>query len=131
MTASHATAKVTELVPLLFVENIANSVAYYEKLGFEIAQRWETEDGTLGWCRMNRDGAAIMLQQATEEDGPLDGRGRGVALFLQCEDIEAIHAELTSRGITVGAPTSTFFGMRQIFPRDPDGYQLCFQSPVR
>lgn len=130
MTVSNAAAKVTELVPLLFVDEIAKSVAFYDLLGFKMVARWETEDGTLGWCRMQRDGAAVMLQQATEEDAPATGRGQGVGFYFLCDDVDALHTELTSRGILVAAPVVMFYGMKQIFPKDPDGYELCFQSPV-
>lgn len=131
MTVSKAVARVQELVPLLFVTDIARSAAFYEQLGFSISRRWEAEDGTLGWCRLDRDGAALMLQQATEEDEPLENRGRGVGFYFICDDVDALHAELTSRGMSIAAPTVMFYGMKQIFPQDPDGYVLCFQSPTR
>ncbi|MEX2170929.1 MAG: VOC family protein [Pirellulales bacterium] len=85
---------IQEVVPLLFVEDINRSVAFYkDKLGFELAMKWEPE-GQLSWCRMERDGAAMMLQQACEEDGPATGRGRGVGFFFNCDDVNALHVEL-------------------------------------
>jgi uncharacterized glyoxalase superfamily protein PhnB len=131
MAVSDATAKLTELVPLLFVEKIADSVEFYEKLGFEIVMRWESEEGTLGWCRLNRDSAGVMLQQACEEDGPAEGRGHGVAFFFICDDVDVLYAELTARGLSFKPPETAFYGMKQVFLNDPDGYQLCFQSAVR
>lgn len=119
---------IRELIPLLFVENIAKSVAFYrESLGFAITMKWEP-DGNLGWCRMERDGVAIMLQQACEEDGPSAGRGRGVEFFFNCDDAAVLHAEFVANGLTVAPPKLAFYGMNQVFVNDLDGYGLCFQN---
>jgi uncharacterized glyoxalase superfamily protein PhnB len=69
-----------------------------------------------------------MLQQACEEDGPAGGRGRGVGFYFHCDDADAIHAELSTRGLALAAPTVAFYGMKQLYFKDPDGYELCFQS---
>jgi lactoylglutathione lyase len=129
MPLSLRTAIVRELVPLLAVEDINRSVIFYEsKLGFSIAMKWEPE-GKLEWCRLERDGSAVMLQQACEEDGPAVGRGRGVGFFFNCDDVDAMHAELVANGLNVDPPKLAFYGLNQLFVTDPDGYELCFQSP--
>ena len=124
-------ATVHELFPLLFVEDMPRSAAFYqEQLGFEMTQKWEP-DGKLAWCRLVRGGAAVMLQRAIpEEDGPAEGRGRGVGFFFLCNDAEAMHADLSSRGLVAALPKAAFYGMNQLFVKDPDGYELCFQSVI-
>lgn len=130
MPSSQPSATIRELVPLLFVDDIDRSAAFYrDKLGFETSLKWEP-DGKLGWCRLERDGSAVMLQQACEEDGPSEGRGRGVGFFFNCNDAETIHAEFAARGLEVDPPKTAFYGMNQLFVTDPDGYELCFQSAV-
>jgi uncharacterized glyoxalase superfamily protein PhnB len=121
---------VRELVPLLFVQDIERSVAFYRNgLGFEVCARW-APDGKLAWCRIQRDASAVMLQQASEEDGPAEGRGRGTGFFFICDDVDALYSELSARGVQVGPPQVAFYGMKQIFMADPDGYELCFETPV-
>ena len=71
-----------------------------------------------------------MLQQASEEDGPAEGRGRGVGFFFNCDDAGAVHTEFCSRGLQLNAPEVAFYGMKQVFVKDPDGYELFFQSPT-
>ena len=130
MPATQSTTTVRELVPLLMASAIERSVQFYqERLGFELTQKWEPE-GKLGWCRLVRDGAAIMLQQACDEDGPAAGRGRGVCFYFNCDDVQALFAEFTERGLALQPPTAAFYGMNQIFVNDPDGYELCFQSAI-
>jgi len=122
-------ATIQEIVPLLFVGDINRSAAFYQdRLGFAMTMKWEPA-GKLSWCRLERGGAALMLQQALpEEDGPAEGRGRGVGFYFNCVDADAMHADLASRGLPVAAPQASFYGMNQIFVKDPDGYELCFQS---
>jgi uncharacterized glyoxalase superfamily protein PhnB len=128
MSAASATATIRELVPLFFVEDILRSAAFYqERLGFELTQKWEPE-GKLGWCRLARDGSAVMLQQANDEDGPAAGRGRGVCFYFNCDDVQAIYSEFTERGLALQPPAAAFYGLNQVFVTDPDGYELCFQS---
>jgi len=124
-------AEIQELVPLLFVEDILRSAAFYQhRLGFEMTMKWEPA-GKLAWCRLERGGAALMLQQALpEEDGPAEGRGRGVCFYVNCEEAGEMHADLASRGLSVAAPQASFYGMNQLFVKDPDGYELCFQSVI-
>jgi uncharacterized glyoxalase superfamily protein PhnB len=123
-------ASVLEVTPLLFVEDIDRSVDFYrDRLGFEVTERWESA-GKLAWCRLDRGGAAVMLQQACAEDGSAEGRGRGVTFYFLCDDADAMHAELCASGLRVDAPEVAFYGMKQLFVNDPDGYALCFQNRV-
>lgn len=120
-----------QLVPLLTVTNIERSVHFYvDELGFQTRETWEP-NGKLAWCWLKRDELAVMLQQdCPEEDGPAEGRGRGVILYCNCDDADAIYADLTKRGLQLHPPQVAFYGMKQIYLRDPDGYELCFESRV-
>jgi uncharacterized glyoxalase superfamily protein PhnB len=130
MTSTSKSAVVRQLKPLLAVSDIQRSVEFYrDRLGFSLTGQAENE-GKMFWCSMERGGSAIMLQQAEEEDGPAGGRGRGVSFYFICEDADAIYAELTSRGLSLGPPTIASYGMKQVLVPEPDGYYLCFESPV-
>lgn len=122
--------QVRELVPLLVSGNIDASVRFYrDRLGFTLAKTWEPE-GELEWCRLERDGAAVMLQRACDEDGPADGRGLGVRFYFICDDVRAEYERLRTYDLDVMPPTVAFYGMNQLFVTDPDGYELCFETPV-
>ena len=79
---------------------------------------------------MERGDSAIMLQQAEDEDGPAEGRGWGVSFYFICDDADTIYAELTARGLQLSPPTIAYYGMKQVVVPEPDGYYLCFESPV-
>lgn len=69
-----------------------------------------------------------MLQRDCPEDGPAQGRGRGVSLWCICKDADALHAEFSARGVKLKAPKVAFYGMRQFEVPDPDGYHIWFES---
>lgn len=129
MTATAHVATVREVVPLLFVRDIRRSVEFYQRLGFHVATQADI-NGTLGWCRIERDRAALMLQQDCPEDAPAGERGRGVVFYFICDDADALHAELSARGLSPDAPTTAYYGMRQFRMPDPDGYDVWFESPT-
>jgi uncharacterized glyoxalase superfamily protein PhnB len=131
MSTLQRTAAIREIVPLLFVDNIEKSVAFYcDSLGFTMTSSWRPDD-KLAWCRLERGGSAIMLQQACDEDGPPSGRGRGVEFFFLCDDADVIYREFREGGLPVEPPKVAFYAMNQVFVKDPDGYALCFQNAVR
>ena len=131
MPLASANGTIREVVPLLFVQDIRRSVAFYqERLGFDLTQKW-APNGQLAWCRLERDGSALMLQLANDEDGPPTGRGRGVCFYFNCNDVQPMFDEFLSRGLQVKPPEAAFYGMNQVFVTDPDGYELCFQSAIR
>lgn len=84
------------------------------------------------WLRQGS--VQIMLNTAYDSNERPAARDAGrwvghgdVALFLGVGDIDALHAALVARGLSVSAPHDTPHGMRQMDLTDPDGYQLCFQ----
>jgi uncharacterized glyoxalase superfamily protein PhnB len=118
------------LVPLIYVNNITESVKFYSlALDFRLTHAWEPE-GRLRWCQMTRDGVGIMLQQMCEEDEVPSPRGAGVTLYIHCDDAEDVFRRLEERGVETDPPIMTFYGMKQVYVTDPDGYCLCFQNPV-
>jgi catechol 2,3-dioxygenase-like lactoylglutathione lyase family enzyme len=122
---------IRQLWPLLFVEQIERSVAFYrDKLGFALREHADS-DGRMYWCRMERGGASIMLEQSSEgEIAPGEPPARGVVFYFLCDDADLMHAELAARGLTVDRPQVAFYGMKQLFVPEPDGYAICFESPV-
>ena len=68
---------VNDMVPLLDVDNLKESLAFYTGgLGFEMIQDWH-QDGERRWCRLQMDGVGIMLQQFGTRGG---AKGVGVSL---------------------------------------------------
>jgi len=129
MATAEQVATVRQIWPLFAVEDMARSIRFYELLGFSVVGRANV-DGRVFWCRLERGGASIMLQQADDEDGPAGERGRGVALYFVCDDVDRFRAELSARGLQLPPVTIAEYGMKQLFVPEPDGYLVCFESPT-
>ena len=66
-------------------------------------------------------------QKAGEHDPPPEAWGAGVTLYFLCDDARELYAEFVARGIDASPPETAFYGMTQVFVRDPDGWRLCFE----
>lgn len=64
------------------------------------------------------------LRSPTVDLGDRDQRGRGVAVWLRCDDTDALAAAITAAGFdVVAAPVDSPFG-RTCTLIDPDGYRI-------
>ncbi len=48
-------------------------------------------------------------------------------LFIGCPDVDAVYEHLCDNGLDVKPPSTTHYGMKQLYVTDPDGFGLCFQ----
>jgi glyoxylase I family protein len=53
-----------------------------------------------------------------------------VNLYVDCEDVDALHAEVNGRGLNVQAPRATPWGTKSFHAIDPDNYRWTFSSPL-
>lgn len=130
MHNSLAQTRIMQLWPLLDVANLERSIAFWrDKLGFSLVAHDGGPHRPMGWCRLERDGVSVMLQGGGDHEQRAAAPGRGVCLYFVCEDAAAIHAELMGRGLTLPPPKVAYYGMKQLYVPEPDGYAICFESP--
>jgi catechol 2,3-dioxygenase-like lactoylglutathione lyase family enzyme len=121
--------------PLLQVFDMQRSLRFYgDVLGFEVTRSSAPNDD---WALLERDDAALMLNTAYEADSrpaaPDPARIAAhvdAALFFGCPDVDGAYEQLRARGIDAEAPKVQSYGMKQLYLKDPDGYQLCLQWPT-
>jgi len=130
-----AVKNVSSVVALLSVVDMRKSLAFYrDVLGFEVESRWEPE-GVLHWAMLRLGGAHLMLNsrfETAEEAAAFKPAAQlnDVTLYFSCKDANEAYRDLKAKGCAIAEPETTFYGARQLFIRDPDGYQLCFQHAV-
>ena len=121
-----------ELIPLLNVEDVRASVAFYTTVlpGASLAGQWEDE-GRLRWAHLTFDGGSLMLNEPDTVSSS-ERRQRAdfadVVLYLGCDDAHARREELAAAGIEAGAVSSETYGQDEFSVRDPDGYSLRIAS---
>ena len=131
------TLKIGGFATLIQVFDMPTSLAFYrDVMGFEVISD-APEDGRCDWVWLKSADSELMLNTAYEADArpPAPDPTRiaahsDTALFFGCEDIDAAHAELRARGVEARAPIVTGYRMRQLYLKDPDGYEICLQHPA-
>jgi predicted enzyme related to lactoylglutathione lyase len=103
--------------PLLLVPDVSATAEFYRKiLGFKTDAGAETSDYNVVW----RDNAAVHL--AKGQHAPT-----GVRIFFWVKDVNALYAEVNSRGAAIAVPIGTRpYGVRDFSIRDPNGVMVVF-----
>ncbi len=121
----------SELIPLLNVEDVSASLAFYRTaLGAVVRNQWELE-GSVQWALVDFEGGKLMLN-TPDGASSVERRGRrefaDAVLYLMCDDARARREQLQAAGIEVGEITHEEYGNLEFAVRDPDGYALRFSS---
>jgi uncharacterized glyoxalase superfamily protein PhnB len=129
--------KIGGLCPLLQVFDMPTSIGFYRyALGFEVVSP-VPEGDECDWALLRLNESELMLNTAYESDArptvadPARIAAHGdTALFFDCADVDAACAYLRSKGIDVSNPVVQDYGMKQLYLKDPDGYEICLQRPI-
>jgi predicted enzyme related to lactoylglutathione lyase len=105
----------------LQVRNFSDSRAFYtELLGLTVDERFDTPDFVL--FDTNTIPFAIAEAKVDLDEAPRPGWG--VALWIDCENVNELSAKLEANGVTIVTPAFDGpFGRTVVFA-DPDGYQI-------
>ncbi|TDN99804.1 VOC family protein [Sunxiuqinia elliptica] len=134
--------KANKLTPNLEVRDIKNTVEFYTtKLGFKLVMAVpESQDGidqelandkAYVYALMQKDQVELMFQRSDsfKEDVvfakglPI---GASVSFYMEMEGIKELHAELSSQGLEVTELKMAWYGMREFYLKDLNGYLLGF-----
>jgi glyoxylase I family protein len=126
--------EVSHLTTLLSVFDMPTSLKFYRDiLGFAVTQDTGQGDQS-GWVMLQKSGVSLMLNTAYDDDerpaAPNPAHHsihQETVLYFLCPDPQAAYEFLRSKGLQLDPPTIAYYGMKQVYVRDPDGYMLCFQ----
>jgi catechol 2,3-dioxygenase-like lactoylglutathione lyase family enzyme len=108
--------------PVLFVESVERSIAFYtEKLGFAESSRYE-EEGKILVAQVDREDCEILLNCQQPEK---TGRGR-IFISIDIEPLRALRTEFENRGAPI---RDGWWGYDTMIIEDPDGNELFFPYP--
>jgi hypothetical protein len=112
---------VTGFEPIFKVTEVARSVAWFERAGFEV----EFHEDTYALAHRERD---LTIHLAQAQEGEAAGGG---AVYLHCHDADGVAAEWEQAGMVVSGPQDEDYGKREGSAEDPDGNVIRFGSPLR
>jgi hypothetical protein len=121
-----------KMTPILQVDQIEPSLPFWRSLGFVVTAEVPHED-RLGFVILQRDGMELMMQTLDSmraDDASLaPERASPTYLFVEVEDLEAVREALVDATPLLG-PRDTFYGMREIFVREPAGNVVGLAQPI-
>ena len=124
MTTTHTTPRVTSFAPQFLVDDLARSIAYYQRLGFTFGEVW---DGF--YVIGERDGLELHLKEAPKSDAERQYRRAHEHLDAAAgvDGIEAFYEQCVANGATILRPLAeTPWGTKDFYIEDPDGYIIAF-----
>lgn len=121
---SGAMPRVTSFAPQFLVDDLARSIAYYQKLGFTFGESWQ------GFYAIGmRDGLELHLKEAPRNVGERQHRREHEHLDAAggVDGIEEFYAQCVANGVSILRPlTETPWGTKDFYIEDPDGYIIAF-----
>ena len=111
---------------VLAVPDLIRSANYFrDVLGFCVL--WEEASD---WRLVERTGVRIMLGHCPRDVRPSELGSHSWFGYLSVDDVDALHAELITRGAQCTTPTDRRYGMREIVVTTPDGHRIVFGQDV-
>jgi glyoxylase I family protein len=135
-------AMLTRATPYFEVFDMIESLRFYrETLGFSVifaSPEVDTAEGRFShFVRLGRGHIDLMLNTAYDANerppAATDARWVGcqhTALYIDCDGVEALYAELADRGLRADPPAPTDYGYLAFAAHDPDGHRLIFHQPL-
>ena len=133
---------IKKLTPNLMVEDVRASVEFYTGvLGFTlnmvVPENSKTIENQLEkgkkyvYSMVSRDEVYIMLidKDVFDEDLPMltsTAIGASVSFYIEVDDINAIYNEINEKAEVVKELDTTWYGMREFYIKDCNGYILGF-----
>jgi uncharacterized glyoxalase superfamily protein PhnB len=124
-----------KLTPNLMVEDVRKTLDFYRDiLGFEIVLTLP-EVAPFDFAIVQRDGVELMFQsrESLSENVPaLAGRAIGASqtLYIDVTGITDLYQQLREKVEIVVNLHTTFYGTREMYFRDNNGYILSFSEPI-
>lgn len=116
--------RLTSFAPQFLVDDLARSVAYYEKLGFAFGEPWA------GFYAIGlMDGLELHLKEAPKSVADRQFRREHEHLDAAAgvDGIEAFYDRCVASGVKILNPLApTEWGTKDFYVEDPDGYVISF-----
>jgi uncharacterized glyoxalase superfamily protein PhnB len=115
--------------PTLTVDNLQQSLAFFEGLGFGVEERWE-ENGSLLGVMLRAGDIQIGLSQDDWKKGRDRTKGVGMRIHIgTTQDIDRLAADAKKAGIALDTEAhDTPWGSRAFDVTEPSGFSLTISS---
>lgn len=125
------TTHLKKLTPNIMVEDVNNTIEFYQKvLGFEVLVT-VPEEGQFAWAMLKRDTIEMMFQSRTslgEEIPALQQKeiGGSLTFYIEVENVEGLYEHLKGSVTIVQDMHKTFYGAQEFAIQDCNNFILTF-----
>ena len=124
-----------KIIPELVVAHMANSMAFYNTLGFVQDNEGVVDENGSQWYSLAMGDATVWLLREDTVEGFEGGamRGVGVHLYLSVDDVDGLYEKLKAGGAMMNIVKeieTLWYGLREFKIADPDGYIWTINMPV-
>jgi hypothetical protein len=123
--------QISQTTPVLYVESIAPSLAFFTALGFvktmEVPEVPDDPNTPLGFCALQQGAQEVMLQthqsaiSGADTMDPAHFKNAHSFLYMQTDDLNAVAQALAGHVVLIPRRT-TFYGATEIGWREPGGH---------
>jgi uncharacterized glyoxalase superfamily protein PhnB len=128
--------RATKLTPNLIVSNVERSLEFYvETLGF-VRGMTVPDQSPFVFASVTSGPVEIFFNDRStiDKESPqfanLSVGGGGNTMFVEVEDVDALHDRVKAQAPIVMAIHTQWYGMREFAITDPDGYVITFAQRV-
>ncbi|MDR2901171.1 MAG: hypothetical protein LBV20_06595 [Treponema sp.] len=119
------------ITPNLMVENVAETIAFYERLGFAAVATVPKEGGGLQFAILVKDNLTLMFQdrESLTAEYPIlktEKTQPSITLYIIVDDVKAYYDEIKPNYELQAELHKTFYGAEEFAIKDNNGYILTF-----
>ena len=128
-TALDTRLKAKTISPSITVDDLQKSIAFFERLGFGVGERWE-ENGQLLGASMRAGESTIYINQDDWKKGRNRQKGIGMRIFIETnQNVDQLAADAKKSGIALDSePQDTPMGERAFAVTEPSGFKISIFS---
>jgi uncharacterized glyoxalase superfamily protein PhnB len=130
-TATESTLQAKTISPNLTVNDLQQSIKFFEGLGFAVQDRWE-EQGKLLGVMLRAGDASIGLSQDDWKKGRDRQKGVGMRVFIGTkQNIDQIASRAKTAGVKLDSePHDTEWKTRAFEVTEPSGFKITISSEM-
>jgi uncharacterized glyoxalase superfamily protein PhnB len=130
-TATESTLQAKTISPSLTVDDLQQSLKFFEGLGFAVEDRWE-EQGKLLGVMLRAGDARIGLSQDDWKKGRDREKGVGLRLYFSTkQNIDQIASRARTAGVKLDSdPHETEWKTRAFDVTEPSGFKITISSEM-
>ncbi len=116
------------VVPALLVRDMAETLGFYQQLGFELTE-WHPYKSEPTWVEVRRDGVVFQFHLPPPVGTLLEPALSG-SFYVYPADVRLLAEEWRGQVPFAWGPEVMSYGMREFAVQDPNGYLIAFTEPV-